>query len=145
VQRYRCTKCGKTFHQDQVLEGVRIEKSKAVQIVHLLCEGVGVRAAARLADVDQSTVLNFLSTAGEHCAKLLDAKVRNVNAEQVAIDELYSFVFCKEANREEFQDGHGDQYVFLAIDKTSKLILSHLAGKRTNENCYWFIRDFRLY
>jgi transposase-like protein len=47
VQRYRCTRCGKTFSEDQPLEGVRIEQSKAAQIVHLLCEGVGVRAAAK--------------------------------------------------------------------------------------------------
>jgi hypothetical protein len=84
-----------------------------------------------------------LATAGEHCARLLDSKIRDVNAEQVAIDELWSFVHCKEANREPFKDGHGDQYVFLAIDKASKLVLSHLVGRRTNENCYWFIRDIQ--
>jgi len=57
VQRYRCTRCGKTFSEEQLLNGVRIEKSKAIQIAHLLCEGVGIRAAARLADVDQSARL----------------------------------------------------------------------------------------
>jgi IS1 family transposase len=124
------------------LEGVRIDQSKAANVVHLLCEGVGIRAAARLARVDQSTVLNILETAGQQCDRLLDAKIQNVNAEQVAVDELWSFVYCKQANAEPFTD-HGDQYVFLAIDKASKLILSHLVGKRTNENCYWFIRDIQ--
>lgn len=143
MQRYRCTKCGKTFSEEQPLAGTRIEQSKAVQIVHLLCEGVGVRACARLADVDQSTVLNVLATAGEHCERLLDSKIRNVNAEQVAVDELWSFVHCKEANRKEFRNDHGDQYVFLAIDKDSKLILSHIAGKRTHENTFWFMRDLQ--
>lgn len=143
MQRYRCTRCGKTFSEEQPLEGVRIEQSKAAQIVHLLCEGVGVRAGSRLANVDQSTVLNVLAAAGEHCARLLDSKIVNVNAEQVAIDELWSFVYCKQANAEPFTE-HGDQYIFLAIDKRSKLILSHLVGKRTNEICYWFMRDLQL-
>ncbi len=48
VQRYRCERCGKTFSEPHPLDGLRLEKHKIVQIVKLLCEGVGVRAAARL-------------------------------------------------------------------------------------------------
>jgi len=40
----------KTFSEDQPLDDLRIEHAKAVQIIKLLCEGVSVRAAARLID-----------------------------------------------------------------------------------------------
>jgi transposase-like protein len=59
------------------LDGVRIETAKAAQVVNLLVEGVGIRAPSRLTGLDQGTILNILKTAGEHCARLLDAKIQN--------------------------------------------------------------------
>jgi transposase-like protein len=47
VQRYACDRCGKSFSESQPLDGLRIEHSKVVQIVKLLCEGMGIRATAR--------------------------------------------------------------------------------------------------
>lgn len=113
---------------------------KAAQVVHLLCEGVGIRAAGRLSGLDEHTVLNILESAGQHCADLLDRKVRDVKAEFVEVDELWSFIHCKQANAKEFTD-QGDQYTFLATDSITKLIISHVVGKRTHENTYWFMRD----
>jgi transposase-like protein len=79
VQRYACTRCGKTFSEEQLLDGVRVETAKAAQVANLLVEGVGIRAASRLTGLDQGTVLNILKTDGEHCARLLDAKIQNVH------------------------------------------------------------------
>src|SRR5207249_3417218 len=39
---------------------------------------------------------------------------------------------------------HGDVYTFLAIDRETKLIISHVVGKRTHENAFWFMRDLKL-
>jgi IS1 family transposase len=122
------------------LDGTRVDFDKAAQVVHLLCEGVGVRAAGRLANLDEHTVLNILKSAGQHCPDLLDRKVQNVKAEYVEVDELWSFIRCKNANAREFTDD-GDQYTFLATDSITKLIITHVVGKRTHENTYWFIRD----
>jgi IS1 family transposase len=92
--------------------------------------------------VDQETVLNVLETAGAHCARLLDEKLRNVRAEQVQVDELWAFVFCKQAIAEPDSD-HGDQYTFLGIERDSKLIINFLIGKRTKENTEAFLRDLK--
>ena len=43
-QRYRCKRCGKTFSEDQPLQGVTIATETVAQIVRLFTEGVGVRA-----------------------------------------------------------------------------------------------------
>jgi transposase-like protein len=143
VQRFRCTRCGKTFSESQPLEGVRVETSKAVQVVHLLCEGMGIRAAARLSGLDEGTILNILETAGEHCARLLDARIRDVQVESVQADEMFAFVYCKQYNNVLKDPAKGEQYTFLAIDRGSKLILSHYVGKRTGESTDIFVADLR--
>lgn len=143
VQRYRCTRCGTAFSESQPLEGTRIETAKAVQIVHLLCEGVGVRAAGRLADVDQKTVLGVLESTGAHCTRLLDERVRDVECVSVQCDELFAFVYCKEVNNETKDEDRGTQFTFLAVDRESKLILSHLIGRRDRPQCDLFMADLR--
>ena len=61
MQRYRCTRCNKTFSESQPLDGLRTEQEKVVQIVKLLCEGLGVRATARLTDSHVSEFTRVLS------------------------------------------------------------------------------------
>ena len=95
------------------LDNLRVPFDKAVQIVHLLVEGVGVRATARLASVNCHTVLNVLETVGQKCARLLDQKVRNISFPNVQVDELFAFVGCKERNNETQDSERGDQYVYL--------------------------------
>jgi len=130
VQRYRCIRCGKTFSESQPLEGVRVETAKAVQVVNLLVEGVGIRAASRLTGLDQGTILNILKTAGEHCARLLDAKIQNVPVQHVEIDEVFAFVGCQQQNTDKDDTQRGDQYGYFAMESASKLILHWHVGKR---------------
>src|SRR5207245_7030223 len=84
----------------------------------------------------------ILEAAGEHCVKVLDSKVQGVKVRFAAVDELWSFVHCKQINAAPFTD-QGDQYVFLANDCETKLIISHVVGKRTHENTFWFLRDLQ--
>jgi IS1 family transposase len=125
------------------LQTLRVDFSKACQVVNMLCEGVGIRATSRLAGVDQKTVLNILEAAGAHCLGLLDEKVRGVQCESVQCDELFAFVFCKEANNRFHDEDRGTQFTFLAVDRESKLILSHLIGRRDRPQCDLFMADLR--
>lgn len=143
VQRFKCTRCGTKFSEERPLEGVRIETAKAAQVVHLLCEGMGVRGIARLTQLDKNTVLRVLTTAGEHCARLLDAKVRNVQAEQVEIDEAYSFVKTRPDNTEANDEEHGAFFLFLSLDRETKLIVNHLIGKRHGDTAREFLSDLK--
>lgn len=144
-QRFICRQCGKTFSDipTRPLDNLRVDPEKAFQVIGLLAEGVGIRACERLTGLNRRTVLGILETAGEKCARLLDSKVRGVNAEQVQVDELWAFVFCKQQNTPLFAEARGDQYTFLAVDRTSKLIISHLVGKRTLQNSVAFMRDLK--
>lgn len=112
-------------------------------MVKMLCEGLGVRAIARLTGLHQETILNVLTSAGEHCAKLLDAKVRRIVAEQVEVDELYSYVGCHPANAPRNDPERGEFFCYLSLDRQTKLIISHRIGKHDGANALAFMQDLK--
>jgi|GEM_PF-4864911 transposase-like protein len=124
VQRYQCLRCGGTYSESQPLDGVRIESDKAAMVVNMLAEGVGIRAIARLAELNKKTVLRILETAGRHCEQIMEEKVRGLHVNEIEIDEAYAFVGCLQQNTKGPHDmERGEQYAFLAIDPQTKLIL----------------------
>jgi IS1 family transposase len=143
VQRYACDRCGKSFSEEQPLDGLRVDFKQACQVVHLLCESMGIRAIQRLTGLHQETVLNILATAGEKAAAHLDAKVVGVAAAVIQTDEIHTTVHTKQQNTLEGEIERGDQYTFLSVDRRSKLILNWLVGKRTRENAERFMEDLK--
>jgi IS1 family transposase len=135
-------RCGKTFSETQPLSETRIDSAKGVQIVHLLAEGVGIRAAARLARVSNRAVLNVLRSAGLHCAALLNAKLRNLKPSHVEIDECWTFVLKKQYHAKE-HPVFGDQYCWLSFDEPTKLILNWQISKRSTDAARRFLGDLR--
>ena len=143
VQRFFCVRCGKSFREDQPLDGIRIDHAKAVQIVEMLSETVGVRAAARLMRVDKDTILRVLESAGEHCARLLDARIRNITSMVVQADEVYSYVQCQPHAAVKDDPERGDFWTFLSVAKYEKLIINYHVSKRTGEDTATFLTDLR--
>jgi IS1 family transposase/transposase-like protein len=143
VQRYRCVRCAKTFSESQPLAGLCVDFGKVCQVVHLLVEGMGIRAISRFTQLDQKTVLKTLETAGQKAAAFLDAKVRNVNANVIQADEIHSFVYSKQYKTHGNNMQRGDQFTFLSIDPQSKLIINWHVGKRTRENADEFLIDLK--
>lgn len=104
---------------------------------------MGVRAAARLARLDKNTVLNILQSAGDHCARLLDDKIRNINVPIVQADEVYSYVQCQPHPDIEDDTERGEFWTFLAIAKNEKLIISYRVSKRTGDDACQFLEDLK--
>jgi hypothetical protein len=125
------------------LDGLRVDFKQACQVVHLLCESMGIRAIQRITGLHQETILNILETAGQKAAAFLDAKIRNVSAEVIQADEIYSFVYSKRQNTPEEDFERGEQFTFLSVDRRSKLIVNWLVGKRTRENAEQFFEDLK--
>ncbi len=143
VQRYRCLKCGTTFSDSQPLDGLRVDFDKACQVVHLLCVGMGIRDCERLTGLNRRTVLGILETAGEKCARLLDARVRYVKAAFVQTDEIHTFVGCKARRTTKDDVDRGDFFTYLSIDRDSKLIINWKTDKRNFEATEDFLRDLK--
>ena len=122
---------------------MRIEPEKGFQVVRMLCEGIGVRAIERLTGLNRRTVLGVLETAGKKCATLMDTKMRGIKSEQVGVDELFAFVYCKDHNTFAGDPERGDQYTWISMDRGTKLIISQMVGKRIPENAALFMQDLK--
>lgn len=107
----------------------------------MLTEGVGIRAAARLADCDPHTVLAMLETFGEKCAAFLDHRLGNLTVGPLQIDEVWSKVGIRQSRTTPDDQERGDFYTFLALDARTKLIVSHHTSKRDYENTEAFGAD----
>jgi len=145
IQRYQCKDCRKCLADTASLplDNLRVPMDKAVQVVEMLVEGIGIRAISRLTSLHQQTVLNVLELAGGRCAALLDKKIVGLALESVQVDEVWSFVGCKQRNNLTQDPERGDQYVFMGMDADSKLILNFHVGKRDDANAQIFLFDLR--
>jgi len=144
VQRYACDRCGKSFSESQPLDGLRVDFKQACQVVNLLCEGMGIRAVARITNLHRDTVLSILENAGTKMESFLNAKVQDVKAEQVQIDEIYSFVGCKpQTLLDRTDEERGEFFTYLSVDRESKLIINWRTSKRNKENTLIFMRDLQ--
>lgn len=89
-----CKTCGKRFAATQAsaLFGLHLSDESIRQIIHHAAEGVGVRATARLLDLDKDTVNRVILRAGEHCANVLSELLRSLKLTEAQLDELWTFV-----------------------------------------------------
>lgn len=114
------------------------------RILHLLCEGMSIRAITRLTGASKNTVAKLLIDAGKACAAYHDGRVRNVKAARVQVDEIWSFTYAKQKNvptAKDAPEGAGDTWTWTALDADSKLIVSYLVGGRDAEYAMWFMDD----
>jgi len=149
IQRFKCQQCGKRFSEPRQTPfgaDVRLPAEKVTAILHHLVEGNSVRGTARLCDVEKRTVLNILKLAGENCEKMLAEKIHQIPVGQVQADEIWTFVQKKEGHKwahERDAEQIGDSYTYIALEKTTKLVLAWHLGKRDTPNTIEFIRKLR--
>lgn len=122
----------------------KLTMEERARILHLLCEGMSIRAITRLTGASKNTVAKLLIDAGKACAAYHDANVRNVRVARVQVDEIWSFTYAKQKNvatAKDAPEGAGDTWTWTAIDADSKLIVSYLVGSRDAEYAVAFIQD----
>ncbi len=103
-----------------------------------------MRATARTIGVSPNTVNRILLDAGRAASAYHDLHVRNVRAERVQCDEIWSFIYAKQAHLEDTKappPEAGDVWTWTAIDPESKLIISYLVGGRSTEFATPFMQD----
>jgi IS1 family transposase len=121
-----------------------LSRDKQIDIIAALCEGMGQRAAARLAGVDRKTIARLALQIGKGCAELHDRRVVGVRVARIELDEVWSFVAKKQARVKRHEVfAKGDQYIFTALASTQKAIISYRIGKRDGDNTDDFVQDLR--
>lgn len=139
-QRFKCALCGKTFVEETTrpFGDMRIDEKQGVLALKLMLEGMSVRAVQRMTGLCRDTLAALIIVVGENCQRLLAAKVRGVEAKDVQLDEIWSFVGMKDKARVAHgldTTECGDSWTFLAIERDTKLILAHEVGQRDSGTC----------
>lgn len=134
--------------RDRLTYGKNMNKlplDKKLTILSAMLEGNSIRSTERMTGVHRDTIMRLMTRTGEQCGQFLDSRVRGVRSERVQADEIWTYVFKKQARLVAGADDpeFGDQYVFVGMDADTKLVISHLVGKRDASSTYYFMRDLR--
>jgi IS1 family transposase len=121
----------------------KLTTAKRAAVIAALVEGNSIRATARMTDVSKPTILKLLADLGQVCVAYHDVMVRDVAAQRVQCDEIWSFVGCKQKNvRGDDERGYrGDLWTWTAIDADSKLMIAWNVGAHNLSSAYTFMAD----
>lgn len=124
----------------------KLSTSKRAAILRCLVEGNSIRSTVRITGASKNTIAKLLADAGKACSIYHDKHVRNVKAERIQVDEIWSSCYAKQKNVESAKnapDGAGDVWTWTAMDSGSKLVISWLVGGRDGEFALAFMDDLR--
>ena len=114
--------------------------------LRLLLEGNSLSSTERITDLDRNTITKLLLLAGEKCEKLMGRVIVNVPVKDVECDEIWGFVQKKEGHKspeEAHDESIGDAYCFVAIERSTKLVLNFALGRRSKATTDVFIEGLR--
>lgn len=117
-------------------------------LLSMLVEGSSMRSIARTLDISFNTVKKMLADAGTVCEQYHDQTVRNVQAERVQCDEMWSFCYAKNktvlsAEEPLGSSEAGDVWTWTAIDPETKLLIAWHVGDRSMNSGKSFLADLR--
>jgi IS1 family transposase len=122
-----------------------ISMDKRVAVITALVEGCSIRSTVRMTGVSKGAILRLLESVGTACTEFHNSAVRNVQAKRVQVDEIWSFVGCKQKNVTEKTIENfgicGDAWTFTAIDADSKLVIGWMVGQRDAGFASIFLQD----
>jgi transposase-like protein len=94
TQLLQCKVCRRTFsaRRGTPLFGLKTEEQTFYDVIACLAEGNGIRATARIKNVDKDTVTSWLDKASQHIEAVSRYLMVNLHFEAVQLDEFWSFV-----------------------------------------------------
>jgi IS1 family transposase len=107
-----------------------------VRVIACLAEGLGIRGTARVFEVAPNTVLQWLVEAAEQLQAFSRHVLHNVRVRQVQLDELFALLSAVKAGAVREIEAierleRMSQWVWVAMDPESKLLLAIDVGNRT--------------
>lgn len=120
-----------------------LPRDKQIEVIAALCDGLGIRATARITGVNRETVGTLALRVGRGCAELHDRMMVGLRVNRIELDELWSFIQRKRRRIEKPIPGdpHGDQYTYVALAASSRAIIAYHTGKRDTFTTNEFVRD----
>src|SRR5215471_11815525 len=133
-----CTACESYFLETHgtPFHGKCVSPDLLVWAIGALAEGLGIRAVARVFEVDPNTVLAWLVEVADHAAAFSQYFLHDVRVTQVQLDEPFALLSAVKAG--EVSEGealsrlsHCPHWVWVALDPITKLLLAIEGGERT--------------
>jgi IS1 family transposase len=139
-RQLHCLGCNGYFLETHgtLFHGKQASVELIVRVLACLAEGLGIRATARVFEVDPNTVLHWLVEAAEYLKAFASYFLCDVHVTQLQLDELYAVLRgVKEGEVSEddaiLRLAGPRPWVWTAIDPVSKLLLTMEVGPRTVE------------
>jgi len=148
LRRFRCPNCKKTYTEPhkRLIEDMNLADEKALLALQLLIEGNSLRSTERITNININTLMKLLVRAGEKCEKVMGKLIVNIPVQDVECDEIWAYVGKKEGHKlptEAHDDSLGDAYCFVAMERSTKLVLNFALGRRTQATTDAFIEGLR--
>jgi hypothetical protein len=129
-RRYFLESLGTIFH------GKCASVDLIVHVIACLAEGLGIRGTARVFEVDPNTVLQWLVEAAEQRRAFSQHFLHDLWVRQVQLDELFALLSAVRDGEVRAAEAiarleRSPQWVWVAMDPESKLLLAIDAGDRT--------------
>ncbi len=119
-----------------------LSTDKQIAVIGALAEGSSIRSIERITGVHRDTIMRLGVRVGKGCARLLDAKMRDLPCKHLQFDEIWGFIGKKERHcRPDDSLELGDVWTFCAIDPETKLVPSFKCGKRDLVTANAFVSD----
>jgi IS1 family transposase len=137
-RQLHCSRCGGYFLETYgtIFHGKRVAPNLLVWAVGAVAEGLGIRAVARVFEVDPNTVLQWLVEAADHLTAFSQYFLHDVRVTQVQLDELFALLSAVKTG-EVSEAGalkrlsRAPYWVWAAIDPVTQLLLTFDVGERT--------------
>lgn len=120
-----------------------LKTEQKITVTAALAEGNSIRSIERMTGIHRDTIMRLGVRIGQGCARLLDAKMRNLDCHRLELDEVWGYVGKKMRHVKEGDDPtFGDVWTYCAIDADTKLVPSYrVSSTRDHYNTTEFIAD----
>ena len=122
----------------------RLLRTRQVQVISALVEGMSIRSTCRLTGVAKGTVLKLLVAVGGVCNAYQRQTLRQLSCTRIQCDEIWSFCYAKAKNVPKGKQrtfGYGDVWTWVALDADTKLVPCWLVGDRSRQTAEQFMKD----
>jgi IS1 family transposase len=137
-RQFHCLGCNSFFpeHHGTIFHGKQAAVELIVHVLACLAEGLGIRATARVFEVEANTVLHWLVEAAEQLRAFSAYFLCDLHVKQLQLDELYAVlsavkdgeITTAKAIKRLSRSPH---WVWVALDPVTKLLVAIDVGERT--------------
>jgi transposase-like protein len=70
------------------MSNYHLSTDKKIAVTAALAEGSSIRSIERMTGIHRDTIMRLGVRIGQGCARLLDAKMRNLDCQSIQVDEI---------------------------------------------------------